>query len=944
MSSWAKIAPSLPTDDRLFAMAMCMQHPDDFSALISDRLRDDAGVMMLASKSCSDGEYALGAASQRLRGDKSFVLDVIKSAGDGSNLEFASSELKADKEFLLDAFLNDQRKFAFEGDFEDDFMKKFDTLDEEFKVVAIKQYGGLLKNASTELKADKEVVLAAVTQNGTALHHASDELQADKEVVLAAMTTWAGELGTTTFSGSAELKSNEGFMRAAVMHCGFALEHASAELKADKEVVMAAVTQQGDALRYASAELKADNEVVLAAVTQRYDALRYASAELKSNEGFMRAAVMHCCFALGHASAELKADKEVVMAAVTQNGTALRYASAELKADKEVVLAAVMHCGFALEHASAELKANKEVVMAAVVHGGWALRHASDELKADKEVVMAAVTQHGSALQCLRVDDFDEMTWETIVLTAVKTAGCSEFAFDTTPESLWPKLVQAGAYARLSEAASALARYSTASPADLWGRNGVPVNDDESIANHLSTLEAAIAYTRARLEVGKQESQERKASSSGLLLAMMPATASLDTVALEEAIERAKAAGVDESVLTAAGKRLQRAQEEQDAIVGLKELFDRLKFSGSQYAMARKWCKSKGATSVDDLTDYADELAAELKLMRIPRDKLLKALCGASAAAGTEPEKWGAWRKAKAEEALRQDGFALHPLDHHEHSADWATLQKFLRVSDPSQLGKGKDVTKRFGNYNELRLASAWRIEHPGLTSTYQVAKEKVDGQMMSLERKGVLDLGEDLKGLPTKTAKAAARFDLKKSVNETYLLHGTSPAVLLSLLKNGLNERYSGSNAGTLFGDGVYLAEDVSKTDQYGAPDASFDTSSELHRRLYDAEHYSHEGSVFYVLVCRATLGYPARTQAGGRDAKHMETGEPIFPIGKRELAAVPGASPPFPYHSLIAELGKVIVRYREFIFFNGEHVLPEYLLAYHRCHNGHVVHGPAD
>ena len=869
MSSWAKIAPSLPTDDRLFAMAMCMQHPDDFSALISDRLRDDAGVMMLASKSCSDGEYALGAASQRLRGDKSFVLDVIKSAGDGSNLEFASSELKADKEFLLDAFLNDQQKLAFEGDFEDDFMKKFDTLDEEFKVVAIKQYGGLLKNASTELKADKEVVLAAVTQNGTALHHASDELQADKEVVLAAMTTWAGELGTTTFSGS---------------------------------------------------------------------------AELKSNEGFMRAAVMHCCFALGHASAELKADKEVVMAAVTQNGTALRYASAELKADKEVVLAAVMHCGFALEHASAELKANKEVVMAAVVHGGWALRHASDELKADKEVVMAAVTQHGSALQCLRVDDFDEMTWETIVLTAVKTAGCSEFAFDTTPESLWPKLVQAGAYARLSEAASALARYSTASPADLWGRNGVPVNDDESIANHLSTLEAAIAYTRARLEVGKQESQERKASSSGLLLAMMPATASLDTVALEEAIERAKAAGVDESVLTAAGKRLQRAQEEQDAIVGLKELFDRLKFSGSQYAMARKWCKSKGATSVDDLTDYADELAAELKLMRIPRDKLLKALCGASAAAGTEPEKWGAWRKAKAEEALRQDGFALHPLDHHEHSADWATLQKFLRVSDPSQLGKGKDVTKRFGNYNELRLASAWRIEHPGLTSTYQVAKEKVDGQMMSLERKGVLDLGEDLKGLPTKTAKAAARFDLKKSVNETYLLHGTSPAVLLSLLKNGLNERYSGSNAGTLFGDGVYLAEDVSKTDQYGAPDASFDTSSELHRRLYDAEHYSHEGSVFYVLVCRATLGYPARTQAGGRDAKHMETGEPIFPIGKRELAAVPGASPPFPYHSLIAELGKVIVRYREFIFFNGEHVLPEYLLAYHRCHNGHVVHGPAD
>ena len=38
----------------------------------------------------------------------------------------------------------------------------------------------------------------------------------------------------------------------------------------------------------------------------------------------------------------------------------------------------------------------------------------------------------------------------------------------------------------------------------------------------------------------------------------------------------------------------------------------------------------------------------------------------------------------------------------------------------------------------------------------------------------------------------------------------GTSADVLLSVLSNGLNERFSGSNAGTAFGEGVYLAEDV--------------------------------------------------------------------------------------------------------------------------------------
>ena len=72
------------------------------------------------------------------------------------------------------------------------------------------------------------------------------------------------------------------------------------------------------------------------------------------------------------------------------------------------------------------------------------------------------------------------------------------------------------------------------------------------------------------------------------------------------------------------------------------------------------------------------------------------------------------------------------------------------------------------------------------------------------------------------------------------------------------------------------------------------------------------------------------------------METGECLFPVSFRELANIPNVTPPKNYHSLIAELGTTIVRYREFILFHGEQVCPEYLLAYHRCHNGDVVTGP--
>ena len=43
--------------------------------------------------------------------------------------------------------------------------------------------GRALQYASEELKADKEVVMAAVTNDGLALQYASEELRADKEVV-----------------------------------------------------------------------------------------------------------------------------------------------------------------------------------------------------------------------------------------------------------------------------------------------------------------------------------------------------------------------------------------------------------------------------------------------------------------------------------------------------------------------------------------------------------------------------------------------------------------------------------------------------------------------------------------------------------------------------------------------------------------------------------------
>jgi hypothetical protein len=197
-----------------------------------------------------------------------------------------------------------------------------------------------------------------------------------------------------------------------------------------------------------------------------------------------------------------------------------------------------------------------------------------------------------------------------------------------------------------------------------------------------------------------------------------------------------------------------------------------------------------------------------------------------------------------------------------------------------------------------------------------------VQEEMDLLKKKGK-DV-DKVPGLPVRTSGAAKGFTMKAGANEAILLHGTSPDRLLALLSTGFNERYSGTNAGTAFGEGVYLAEDVGKTDQYVGADSAYDPSSDLHKRLY-GRTVRHPGDVFYVLVVRAALGFPVRTQhtldnsdeanthaLRAARVTSMDNGAPIFPVNCRELSAVPGVMPPIFHHSLIAELGKEIVRYR--------------------------------
>jgi hypothetical protein len=338
--------------------------------------------------------------------------------------------------------------------------------------------------------------------------------------------------------------------------------------------------------------------------------------------------------------------------------------------------------------------------------------------------------------------------------------------------------------------------------------------------------------------------------------------------------------------------------------------------------------------------------------------------------------------------ALSSDhGYALHEVNEGKDGETYKLLQCFLRTTKPHELGQGRDV-KWPGKYTELELQRAWCIENPVLYKHFHTGRSKVGCEVKRVGKCNTY------KAPSTNIELAALAKNMPGGVDahshEYYLLHGTKPDLLPALLNEGLNERYSSG----LFGNGTYFAEDAAKIDQYMFPDP--DPNKDfiaLHKLLYPAggagavalpapnlspnlpagwfggifgsgaafataaaaaataaaaaaataavaaaaASSSPPGTtsdpVFYCLLCRVALGLPVRTQDSKQNMDN--TSRPVWAVENRELAYIEtggAVDPRVRHHSLLAEMGIKIHRFREIIVTHGEYIYPEYLLAYKR------------
>jgi len=255
--------------------------------------------------------------------------------------------------------------------------------------------------------------------------------------------------------------------------------------------------------------------------------------------------------------------------------------------------------------------------------------------------------------------------------------------------------------------------------------------------------------------------------------------------------------------------------------------------------------------------------------------------------------------------AVQEDMWNLRPV---KDADEIAALKKCILHT--GELNVGRDV-RESGRYSKLRLACSWRIEHPGLWAKYAT-------EVFALKNIELPALRAKKPGCVPKVKLRAAFYDAYKTlppdldgeINEVMLLHGTAPDTILKILSGGMNERYSGG----IFGHGIYFAEDSGKNDQYVTKDSSYDNMSEIHKKMF--ETIKHPGNLYYLFLCRVVLGVPAVTKD---------------PCDKaRECEPISGTN--YLYHSLVAETGNCIARYREFIQYHGSRVYPEYLMAYQR------------
>ncbi|GFH49884.1 hypothetical protein CTEN210_06360 [Chaetoceros tenuissimus] len=252
--------------------------------------------------------------------------------------------------------------------------------------------------------------------------------------------------------------------------------------------------------------------------------------------------------------------------------------------------------------------------------------------------------------------------------------------------------------------------------------------------------------------------------------------------------------------------------------------------------------------------------------------------------------------------------------------SDWGKaeiLQQMFQV-DPKFMASYTE-----SRFDSLEVVGSWKINN-------EVQKQQFDEARENMKNDHPCNSNYDIPDSYREPMLELANKPLYTEAGEVFLLHGTSPENLHSILFEG--HKTALANNG-LFGRGLYFAENAAKIDQYSTNDPRYQTQGDiaiLHEKIYKECHQMHPKNVRYALVCRVLLGNHTLSVDS---ITRIENGEKVFTNDARSSLA--SQSDGNATNSLIGIPGKVAKKFREFIVYDDSQVLVEYLVAYKRVRN---------
>lgn len=133
-------------------------------------------------------------------------------------------------------------------------------------------------------------------------------------------------------------------------------------------------------------------------------------------------------------------------------------------------------------------------------------------------------------------------------------------------------------------------------------------------------------------------------------------------------------------------------------------------------------------------------------------------------------------------------------------------------------------------------------------------------------------------------------------ATEEAYLFHGSCPGGALGIGEDGFDMSRVGTNVGTMFGAGAYMAEASSKSDEYATEDPS---------GLFAGK--------FALLLCRTLLGN-------------------MFYITESNIPRIEDALATGKFQTVLGDCEAAVDTYREFVVFDEAQIYPEYVIIYTR------------